>query len=424
LVKATKFALEHGFRNHINARDREGNTALYVLLRHVGRTVKTAIQSDYDAEVRESIQLLLANGANPNAPNRSGESALHALFADGVRRPLYVMRHGQVRRLKPTLHEISTVVDILLSHGADAAQRASPLYATPLHCAAHIFESLQPDMFVVVKGAFQQLFLQLCRDGGAACVNAVDAYGVPVFVLLLNAARRWLTSGAAASNVVGHKCTTFIARMLQHFLRHGLDPNIVLTMWAPRGVNGRVVITSNYFREIAAFVSIQVPSIDAQFYDEARRLLVILAQRGGNPNLVTFHSIPPHSDSPLAQNNSGSFDISSISCMIARALLGNQNSIALAGTVYIVDFFCKTLSQAKLRELSDGVNFYVANSLPVIASPATRSILLRLSTTTPRPLRLLCRIAIANHMKWRLAKRCGSLPLPRSMLHSLISFDT
>ena len=47
LVKATKFALEHGFRSHINVRDQEGNTALYVLLRHVGRTVKSSIQVKY-----------------------------------------------------------------------------------------------------------------------------------------------------------------------------------------------------------------------------------------------------------------------------------------------------------------------------------------------------------------------------------------
>ena len=66
LIKATKFALEHGFRNHINARDKEGNTALYVLLKHVGRTVKSNIQSEYDREVQESIKMLLYHGANPN----------------------------------------------------------------------------------------------------------------------------------------------------------------------------------------------------------------------------------------------------------------------------------------------------------------------------------------------------------------------
>jgi Ankyrin repeat len=420
LAKATKFALEHGFRSHINARDRDGNTALYVLLRHVGRNVKTAIQSDYDAEVRDSIQLLLAHGANPNAPNRAGESALHAVFADGARRPLYVSRHGLVRRLKPTLQEISAVVDILLAHGADAAQRVAPLYDTPLHCAAHIFEHLPPDMFVVVKAAIQQLFFQLSRDSGAACVNAVNAHGTTVFVQLLTAVRRWFTAGAAGSNAVGRACTSFLTRMLQHFLKYGLDPNIILTTWAPRGVNGRIVATSSYYREIAAFISIQVPNIDAQVYDEARRLLVVLAQRGGNPNLVTFYSAASD-DNGLWPH--GGIENAPISLLIARALLGNHHSISLAGAVCIVDFFYKTLSQAKLRELGDGVQFFVASELPGLVSPVSRSILQRLTVTTPRSLRLLCRISIANHMKWRLAKRCSSLPLPRSMLQSLISFD-
>ena len=413
--------MEHGFRSHINARDRDGNTALYILLRHVGRTVRTAIQSDYDAEVRESIHLLLAHGANPNAPNRAGESALHALFADGARRPLYVVRHGQVRRLKPTLHEISAVVDILLGHGADAAQRVAPLSATPLHCAAHIFETLQPDMFVVVKTAFQQLFLQLSREGGAACVNAVNAYGNPVFVQLLTAARRWLTAGVAASNVVGRACTPFLTRVLQHFLKYGLNPNVTFTTWVPRGVNGRIVATSSYFREISAFIGVQVPNIDAQFYDDARRLLVVLAQRGGNPNRVTFYSTTLDESSGLWPH--GGIENAPISLLIARSLLGNHHSISLAGSICIVDFFYKTLSQAKLRELSDGVQFFLARELPGLVTPASRSILQRLSVTTPRSLRILCQTAIADHMKWRLAKRCSSLPLPRSTLQSLINFD-
>jgi len=55
LIKATKFAVEHGFRSHINVRDQDGNTALYVLLRHVGRTVKSCVQSEYDREVSWSL---------------------------------------------------------------------------------------------------------------------------------------------------------------------------------------------------------------------------------------------------------------------------------------------------------------------------------------------------------------------------------
>jgi len=419
LAKATKFALENGFRSHINARDRDGNTALYVLLRHVGRTVKTAVQSDYDGEVRESIQLLLTHGANPNAPNRAGESALHALFADGARRPLYVVRHGQVRRLKPTLHEISAVIEILLGHGADPAQRSPPLYATPLHCAAHIFESLQPDMFVVVKTALQQLFLQLCRDGGAPCVNAVDVFGVPVFVQLLTASRRWLTGCAAPGSAFARTFVQFLARVLQHFLRHGLNPNASLAMLSARSIGGRTVVASSYFREIVAFIVSSVAGADAQFYDEARRLLVVLAQRGGNPNSATYASSLPAGDGLLLL---GTEELS-ISCLLARVLLRQHDSLAVAGAIATIDFFFKTLSQAKLRELADGIQTYMSADTRGSIAPASRPVLLRLTANVPRPLRIICRITVADSLQWRLAKGCPLLPLPKTLLHYLVNFD-
>jgi len=419
LAKATKFALENGFRSHINARDRDGNTALYVLLRHVGRTVKTAVQSDYDGEVRESIQLLLTHGANPNAPNRAGESALHALFADGARRPLYVVRHGQVRRLKPTLHEISAVVEILLGHGADPAQRSPPLYATPLHCAAHIFESLQPDMFVVVKTALQQLFLQLCRDGGAPCVNAVDVFGVPVFVQLLTASRRWRTGCSAPGSAFARTFVQFLARVLQHFLRHGLNPNASLAMLSARSIGGRTVVASSYFREIVAFIVSSVAGADAQFYDEARRLLVVLAQRGGNPNSATYASSLPAGDALLLL---GTEELS-ISCLLARVLLRQHDSLAVAGAIATMNFFYKTLSQAKLRELADGIQTYMSADTRGSIAPASRPVLLRLTANVPRPLRIICRITVADSLQWRLAKGCPLLPLPKTLLHYLVNFD-
>jgi len=179
LVKATKYAVENGLRSHINARDQDGNTALYVLLRHVGRTVRSNIQSDYDLEVQESVKLLLHHGSNPNIPNHLGENALHAALSDNSVRQLYVSRHGQVRRLKAILQEIYKVSEILLAHGADAGQRCmAPACVSPLYYAVRIFQSLQPEMFVVVKTALRQLFLLLCRD--ACNVNATDACGLTV----------------------------------------------------------------------------------------------------------------------------------------------------------------------------------------------------------------------------------------------------
>lgn len=322
----------------------------------------------------------------------------------------------QVRRLKPTLHEISSVLEILLGHGADPAQRSAPLYATPLHCAAHIFESLQPDMFVVVRAALQHLLLQLCRDGGAACVNAVDAFGVPVFVRLLTASRRWLTAGpAAATPPVTRTVVQFLGRALAQFLRHGLDADAALAMLRPRR-GGRAVVASGYYRELVAFVV--APVADAQFYDDARRLLVVLAQRGGNPNAATLTSPTPPGDTGLVLLST---DEAPVSCLLARVLLGQHDSVAVAGAAATLDFFYRTLSQAKLRQLADGIQSYMGVGAAV--SPASRALLLRLTANVPRPLRILCRIAVADSLHWRLAKGCPLLPLPRTLLHSLVNFD-
>jgi len=112
----------------------------------------------------------------------------------------------------------------------------------------------------VVRAALQHVFLQLCHDGGAPCVNAVDALGVPVFVRLLNASRRWLTGSSAVPPCGQFAARTFIqflVRTLQHFLRHGLDPNASLAMLRTRrGVGGRAVVASSYYREVISFVFI------------------------------------------------------------------------------------------------------------------------------------------------------------------------
>ena len=46
-----------------NMRDPEGNTSLHILLRNVGRTVGSSLQTEYDTEVVDCVKLLLNMGA-------------------------------------------------------------------------------------------------------------------------------------------------------------------------------------------------------------------------------------------------------------------------------------------------------------------------------------------------------------------------
>ena len=411
LLKATKFALEHGFRSHINVRDQEGNTALYVLLRHVGRTVRSNIQSEYDHEVQESVKLLLYHGSNPNIPNQLGENSLHVVLSDSIHRPLYVSRHGQVRRLKPILQEIYKVIEILLAHGADLTQRSSSI-VSPLYYAIRIFQSLQPDMFVVVKTALKHLFILLCQEN--CNVNAVDSCGVPVFVHLLTSSYHWIQNNTA--NVAFCKAILpFLAYMLQHFLKRNLDPVAHLTFWTSRMEE---VIESNYFKEIFMYVNLDVVD-DPHFYDNARQLAIKLVQRGGNPNLMTYLSkysivVVPNGITPR--------DVS-IAFILTKALYSSQKEYVLVAVIDVINFFYKTLSQIKLKELSDAIqhcsNTEFKSNVPGLA---VQSILHKVACT-PRTLRELCRLAIADSLEWKLARKGPSLPLPKALLHYLTNFD-
>ncbi|ELT89611.1 hypothetical protein CAPTEDRAFT_190416 [Capitella teleta] len=403
LIKATKFALEHGFRSHINVRDQEGNTALYVLLRHVGRTVKSAIQSEYDLEVQECITMLLVHGANPNIPNHLGEAALHAVLSDSQNRQLYVSRHGQVRRLKPILQEICNVVRILLAHGADPTQRSSPTFVSPLYYAIRIFQSLQPDMVVVVKTALKQVLELLCQDNCA--VNAVDSYGITPLLLLLLTAYKWI----AANTTNVSFCKTilpFLADILQHFLKRGLDPNARLTYWTRRMDEA---IESNYFKEVIVFLNLQVDA--CQYYDGVQLLMLRLVQRGGNPNLLVF---TPFYGTPYTLSSDVPKE-ASLSFLLTRALF-IQTELTLPCMLNVLNFFGRTLIQCKLTEFTNSVRHFIATDFKAVAPPAGVEPPLHLFATTPRSLRDLTRVAIAENLEWRLSKRMCN-PNPRYSSH-------
>lgn len=411
LVKATKFALEHGFRSHINARDQEGNTALYVLLSHVGRTVKSSIQSDYDMEVEECIKLLLIHGANPNIVNHGGETALHSVLCDTSSRKLYVNRHGQVRRLKPILQEICKVVTILLDHGADAGHRACPAFIPPLYYAIRIFDSLQPDMFVVVKTALKQLLVLLCQEN--CNLNACDSYGLTPAMHLLNASFGMISKNSA--NITFCKTILpFVTEMMHHFLKRGLNANAQSLYWNKRMDEA---IESNYFKEIILFANLQIPE-DPQFYENARQLLIKLVQRGGNPNLLTFTPSygTVHSVSAKVPRDA------SFSCLLTRSLYV-QSEKTLPIVLEIVNFFYLTLTQAKASEFLDSINHYINTDFKNNTLPESVGPYLKQMASTPRSLKELSRLTILDSLDWKLLKKVAKLPLPKSLLQYCVNLD-
>lgn len=410
LVKATKFALEHGFRSHINIRDQEGNTALHVLLRHVGRTVQSNYQSEYDMEVIECVNMLLSHGADPSIPNHLGETPLHAVLSDNTARQLYVSRHGQVRRLKSILQEICKVVQILLDNGALARRVQRTTFTSPLYYAIRIFQSLQPDMFLLVRTALKQVIFLLCTEG--CDVNASDSYGVTPMLLILNSSYKWLSTNSS-NTTLSRTLLPFIGEVMTQFLKCGLDPNAPLTYWTRRMEEA---IESTYFKELVLYLNLQVP--DPLFYDQVRHLMIKMVQRGGNPNLLCFtpsYGTPYHLTSDIPQDASLSF-------LLTRSLYV-QTDATLAPVMEVFIFLSKTLVQHKLIEFLDSVIHFITTDFKNVQPPKGVEERLKRLSSTPRSLKELCRVTMAQTLNWRLNKRCPKLPLPKILLHYLVNFD-
>lgn len=395
LVKGTKFALEHGFRNHINMRDKDGNTALYVLLKCVGRTVRSTIQALYDREVIESIKLLLQSGANPNVLNHLGETALHVVLVDNCARQLYVSQHGQVRRLKSILQEIYKVVEILLSHGADPGAKSAAKCLSPLFYAVHIFQSLQPAMFVVVKTALKQLIFILSKSH--CSMNARDSLGFTMYLHLLHTSYHWLSTNTTAVTPFCKTVFSFLISVLQHFIKHDLDPNDQMSYKLQRN-DGH--ITTTYFREVLMFCTLELR--EEIIFPNVKIMLVKLIQGGFDVN-YTVNSL-------RSQDVHGSNLPSTL--QILNTILTHPTT-SPSHTMEILELFSQTLNQQNYNLLSSclGASLDLASCPDVVRDHLTKM------STNPRTLKQLCRISVGNALSWRLFKHCPSLPLPKVLLH-------
>ncbi len=317
----------------------------------------------------------------------------------------------QVRRLKSILQEICKVVEILLANGASIARRHTHNFTSPLYYAIRIFQSLQPDMFVLVKAALKHLILLLSHEG--CNVNATDSYGQTPLLLILNSSYKWIANNTSNATL----CKTmvpFITEVTQHFLKRGLDANAQLTFWTRRMEEA---IESNYFKEVVLFLNLQVTE-DPLFYDSVRHLLIKMVQRGGNTNLLTF---TPSYGTPYSMSADIPKD-ASLSLLLTRALY-MQTDATLPAVFEVIIFLSNTLARYKLDELLQSLlHFTNTDFKSVQLNPEVKKKLIQLSCT-PRSLKSLCRITIADNLEWRLNKKAQRLPLPKVLMQYVIYYE-
>ena len=321
-----------------------------------------------------------------------------------------------MRRLKPILQEICKVVQILISHGATIKRRPGPAihtnFVSPLYYAIRIFQSLQPDMFVLVKAALKQLILLLCHD--SCNVNACDSYGLTPFLLILTSSFKWMES-TNANQLINGTTLTFVSDIMQHFLKRGLDPCATLIYWTRRMEE---TIETTYYKQLILFLNLNLHD-DPQCYVQVRHLLVKLIQRGGDPNCLTF---TPSYGTRYSLTAEVPVD-TSMSYLMTRSLYVHPDEDLIC-ILDVFDVFCHTLLTHKLAEFIGSVRHFVSTDFKSSALPHRAEHYIENVGVEPRCLKSLCRLAIVENLEWRLHKRVHKLPLPKMLIHYVLHFDS
>ena len=279
LRDVTRLAFDAGFPlDQLDARDRNGNTPLLVLIRQVGRQVGVAgalphggskrdrvsrekEQEEHDEQLFECLQLLVDSGADPCVTNEAGEGGLHLLLADSVTRRLYGMRVGYYNSVLP---QINRVLEYLLRHDVDV-NRPTMHGATPVTWAAHLLCSFDAFDIEVNWPALWYCFRLLCRQGADA--NLTDEKGIHIVTLILTAVNRWLTQcagdAARACRILQH-----IHELFELFFRHGsVPPDDIVDL---------------SMKQVAILCNVATPGND--FLGSVRRLLMPFVAHGVDPS--------------------------------------------------------------------------------------------------------------------------------------------
>lgn len=309
ILRATHFALENGARIHINSSDRHGDTALHILLKNVGRQESLTNQATVDKERLDCIDVLLRAGANPHKVNKLGEGALHAALVDHGNRPLYVSKHGCIRKLRQALTTIVDSIKVLLRGGAKLKHQQYSV--TPFEYALRFIRALQPDMIVLIRGTVHELLLLLSQ-------SAEDLSP------LLASLRQWAPS--TLSGICWH---------LVPFLS-----GITIAMIG----NGKIINESKLQLYKDALLFLHGTPATPKMHDISRMLLLRYCQRGLGPDDIDW------------ANRSKEWPAS----ILASAL---SNVSAQNSTRDVFQLLCNVLDNRQLNELSEALAILTNHSV-------------------------------------------------------------
>ena len=418
--ETTHFLLGTGLEQDANQTDKDGNTALHVLVRAVNRRVETLgerkcdlTQEEWDATVVKLVKLLLLHNCDVNMANHGGVTALHKLIllfdyaSNNELSGLHSASLPSRTSYKVDVDCLHSVLQLLLLFGANP-DGVSTAGRTSLIMLLQCANNIEATSLSRIGGRLVDCMRLLCENG--ARPSSKLKVHIATLTCLTKLGQKCLT---LRSEDAKQHVSDFICQVIALLLQHGFNSNYSSFIRKSRaeGASGNIL-----FELVKLVQHIRRPS-DLLFIHS---WVLTALQWGANPDIEPFPSDPV-----IYQSHSSIF-------------LKNNGTQAVNAYMYeIQDFnqlfeggFAESLLTLFINSMDHGALYQGLNAAKVMSrydavrSPTFSFLqLVNSFASQPRSLRQMARVAIYKALDRQLQVRVPRLPLPKLVQNYLINIS-
>ena len=420
VFETAHFLLGTGLEQDANETDKDGNTALHVLIRAVNRRVATLnpgssdfTQEMWDATVVNVARQLLLHNCDVNKTNNGGVTALHKLLllfdyaSSNEQTGLHTTSLPNRSHYKVDVEVVRSILEMMLNFGADP-DSVSAAGRTPLIMLLQCANNVDATSLASMGDGLVECMRLLCERG--AQPSAQLKVHIATLTCLTKLGQKCLTQ---RNDDVKTQMSAFICRVVALLLQHGFNSNYSSFIRKSRaeGASGNILFE---------FVKM------VQHIRKASDLLLIHSwvltalQWGANPDIEPFPSDPviyqSHSSIFLKNNgtqpvNAYMYEIQDFSQLFEGGFAESLLTLFINSMDHAALY--QGLNSAKVMSRYDAVRCPTFSFLQLVDSFASQ----------PRSLKKMCRVVVYKALDRQLKVRVPQLPLPKLMQDYLINID-
>lgn len=420
IFETTRYLLTTGIEQLVNSINHHGETALHLLMTHVSyiggnyyhehrQKPRGSMQSDYQKQVIQTIELLLSFNADPHIFDSLHFQPLNKLLhvtmkASHPHDPLECVQNSINSKYiyRNDFCSLNKAIKILIKHGADVNTQCTIGHTPVILLLQSIIRTEVSDLIDQaddIISAFKEIL-----QNGAKC-NFLSEDQRTSCSLLAELAKKGFMRGTARDSDFRRAYGDFVNEILMIFLKYGLNPNYITTKNAGGHGNGLV-----------EFVRLSVHGTNEVAFEMIHQWLKTLLQWGADPDIEPYpsDSIICHSQSSIFLKKQGTqalnHYINEVKQVQAILTKGHAEELLL--------LFYKTMDHKILFECLTNACF-MARVQPLGPSGQHFLAVLNSLGDKPRSLKQMARVSIYKSLHRKIMTDVDLLPLPKAMKNYL-----